>query len=258
MDKDSVAETSKSAPQATSSNTLATIFKYVAIGTGIAGIGILVAVCGFLLGQRNDASQKRALAPVQTTAVTLTPTPTAVQESSITDTGVANQKRYTNPRFGISFVFATTSLGEPFDVKESGNKIYVYDTKYPYIQGQYVEAFQKDAADTLDQAIQKQFLSGISPKDCFVKNGVADAHASYPASYAVKTIGYPINENSDAPFWAQANKCPEAYTETNGIAYFLGDTKHPKTYLFFSIGQQAFPIEENSQTAWQDTIQFLN
>jgi hypothetical protein len=253
MDKESVAQVSGPAPK--SSSVLSVIFKYVTIGTGIVGIGILVAVAGFLLGQKNDVSPKQTAAPVQATVATITP----VQEPFTQDTGVANQKRYTNPKVGISFVFSTSAFGDDMlDIKEVGNKIYMYDTKYPYTQGQYIEVFQKDATQTLDEAIQKQFLSGISPKDCFVKETKADSYSGYSASFVFRTIGYPIDENSDAPYFAQANKCPEPYTATNGLAYFLGDSKHPNTYLFVSIGQYAIPIAENSKVTWQDTIEFLN
>jgi hypothetical protein len=261
MEKESVAQASASAPldnPKSSSNILAIIFKYVAIGTGIAGIGILMAVGGFLLGQRNNVSKKQVAAPTPTVVVTQVPTQTPNLESSIKDTDIAGQKRYSNPRFGISFIFPTTVEGESVDIKESGNKIYVYNTKSPYTQGQYIEVFQKDVTQTLDGAIQKQFLSGISPKDCFVKETKADSYLGYPVSFVFRTIGYPINENSDVPYFAQANKCPEPYTATNGLAYFLGDTKHPKAYLFFSIGQYAIPIAENSKVTWQDTIKFLD
>lgn len=258
MEKESVAQASQSPTPKSSAGSLAIVFKYLAIGTGIAGIGILVAIGGFLLGQKNDTLQKQTSAPVQT-IVTTTPTSGIVQEPFMQNTGVANQKRYTNPKVGISFVFSTSAFGEDtLDVKEVGNKIYMYDTKYPYTQGQYIEVFQKEQADTLEQAIQKQFLSNISPKDCFVKDTKPDKYANFPASYVFKAIGYPVDENSDVPAFAQSNKCPTPYTETNGIAYFLGDTKHPKMFLFFSIGQQGFSIEKNSQTMWQDTIEFLN
>jgi hypothetical protein len=257
MEKESVAGTSQTPTPQKSSSTLAIIFKYLAIGTGIAGIGILVAVCGFLLGQRNDVSKKQTVGP--TVTITAAPTQTPSAESSIKDTGIVNQKRYTNPKVGISFVFSTLAFGNNvMDIKEVGNKIYMYDTKYPYTQGQYIEVFQKDAADTLEQTIQKQFLTGISPKDCFVKDTKPDNYAESPTSYVFKTIGFPVDENSDVPMFAQANKCPTPYTESDGIAYFLGDTKHPKTFLFLSIGQQGFPIEKNSQTMWQDTIEFLD
>ena len=242
----------------TSSGSLFTVFKYVAIGTGILGIGFLIAVGGFLLGQKNNISQKVVLTPTPVLEKTITPTQVPVAEPSVQDTAILNQKRYTNPQAGISFIFPAKFAGETLDVKESGDKIYVYDTKYPYTQGQYLEVFQKNPADTLEQAIQKQFLANISPKDCFVKDEKPDQGANFPVNYQVKTLGYPVDPNSELPFFAQPNKCPVPYAQTNGMLYFLGDTKHPKIFLFFSIGQQNFPIAENSQISWQDTIEFLN
>jgi len=119
----------------------------------------------------------------------------------------------------------------------------MYDTKYPYTQGQYIEIFQKDAADTLDQTIQKQFLTNISPKDCFVKDTKPDNYTGYPASYVFKTIGFPVDENSDVLCLRRpTNAVP--YTESDGVAYFLGDTKHPKMFLFVSIGQQGFQLKK--------------
>ena len=245
--------------KSTSSGSLYTVFKYVSIGTGILGIGFLIALGGYLFAQKNN--QQKVITPTTVTkslSPTNTPTPTVNLSSSIQDTGVVNQKRYTNPQAGISFIFPASFAGETLDIKEVGNKIYLYDTKYPFTQGQYIEVFQKNPAYTLDQAIQKQFLTNISPKDCFVKDAKPDQGANFPANYQVKTLGYPVDPNSDLPFFAQPNKCPAQYAETNGMLYFLGDTKHPKIFLFFSIGQQSFPIEGNSQTSWQDTIEFLN
>jgi hypothetical protein len=83
MDRESVAQVSDTTPQKTSS-TLATIFRYVAIGTGIAGIGILVAVGGFLLGQRNDVSQKQTSEIVPTVSVTITLAPTSAVDEAAT------------------------------------------------------------------------------------------------------------------------------------------------------------------------------
>lgn len=254
-----VTETVSVSPKPNSSSSLYVVFKYLGIGMGILGIGFIIALVGYLFAQNNN--QQKTTTPVTATkpiSPTTSPTPTKSLSSSIEDTGVVNQKRYTNPGFGISFVFPGKFAGETLDVKELGNKIYLYDTKYPYTQGQYIEVFQKNPADTLEQAIQKQFLTDISPNDCFVKDAKPDQGANFPVNYEVKTLGYPVDPNSDLPFFAQPNKCPTPYAETNGMLYFLGDTKHPKIFLFFSIGQMSFPITENSQTSWQDTIQFLN
>jgi len=237
--------------------------KYFLIAVLVIVIIILIGAVGYLLGQKNNQqnpisqNKTQTLTPTQTLSPTSTPTPT-LGAVTIENTGVANQKRYTNPQVGISFIFPAQFAGDTFDVKEVGDKIYVYDTKYPYTQAQYIEVFLKNPADTLEQAIQKQFLTNISPKDCFVKDSKPDQGANFPPNFEVKTLGYPVDPNSDLPPFAQPNKCPATYAETNGMQYFLGDTKHPKIFLFFSIGQQAFPIAENSQITWQDTIEFLN
>ena len=259
MDNESNLESSV-VTQKPKQGSLYTVFKYVSIGTGILGIGFLIALGGFLLAQNNQKTKTSEAVIQNQTSTPVAVTPLVKDlTSTIADTGVASQKLYTNPKVGISFKFSTLPFGDDvMDVKEVGNKIYYYDTKYVYTQGQYIEVFQKDSTDTLDIAIQKQFLGNISPKDCFVKDAGANIQANFPSSYVLKIIGFPVDQNSDTPAFAQSNKCPTPYTESNGIAYFLGDTKHPKTFLFLSIGQQSFPVEKNSRTGWQDTIKFLD
>jgi hypothetical protein len=44
-----------------SASTLATVFKYITIGTGILGIGILIAIGGFLLGQNKSGLEKQTV-----------------------------------------------------------------------------------------------------------------------------------------------------------------------------------------------------
>jgi hypothetical protein len=212
--------------------------KSALVAISVAILATLVTIAAYQLGRKSNPPPPP---PVATT-------PAA---ASITDTGMAGQKLYTNPQAGISFLFPTEVGDETIDVKQVGSKIFVYNTKYPYTQGQYVEVFEKNSPDTLTQGIQKQFLTNIPAKDCFVKDAKPDSTAKFPASYEVKTLGYPVDENSDAPYFAQANKCPEPYAQTNGLSYFLGDTQHPKNFLFFSIGQYGIGN-------WQDTVKFLD
>ncbi len=237
------------------SNTLFAVFKYVTIGTGILGIGFLIALGGYLFAANNRKEIIQAPTPVAVETPAPVATQTPVASPSVEDTNVPNQKRYINPGLGISFIFPSKAGQDTIDVKEAGNKIYVYNTKYPYTRGQYVEVFQKSTQDSLTKALQKQFLANISPNDCFVKDSKA---ANYSSSYEVKILGYPVDQNSDIPSFAQPNKCPSPYAEANGIAYFLGNTNHPKIFLFLSIGQYIFPLDAQGTKSWQDTIEFTD
>jgi len=187
---------------------------------------------------------------------TSSPTQNPTSQPSVSSI-TPDPKRYINNQLGISFIIPAGFSDKASGIKVDGNKIYVYDTDYPYDQGQYVEVFNKDTKDTLEQAIQKTLLANISPEDCFVKNYQFSQTNPYPSSYQLKTLGYKYDANSDLPFWAQENNCPKPYEESNGISYFLGDSLHSDTFLFVSIGQYGLPIEKNSTTMWEHTIQFL-
>lgn len=228
-------------------------------------LALIIFIGGYLFAQKGNLKKEIMPTPsqsAQTVSPTVMPTITQVTSSptltsKIEENGKPNQKIYTNYKYGFKFIFPTQLGEEVIDLKEISNKIYVYNTKYPYTQGQYIEIFEKSESDTLDQAIQKQLLTNISPKDCFVKDAKPDSSAAFPSSYQVKTLSYPVDENSDVPVFAQTNKCPSPYAATNGLSYFLGDSNHPKAYLFFSIGQYAITIESQSSKPWQDTIEFL-
>ena len=199
-----------------------------------------------------------AVTTSQPTIITAIPSPIPTgAQPSIVDTSVPGQKRYTNPEWGLTFLFPTVSNGETFDIKQDGNKIYVYNTKYPYTQGQYLQYFPKNSSESLTQALQNQLLTGISPSDCFVKATQADKEANFPPSSEIKTLGFPVDENSDIPAFAQTNKCPQPYAETNGLSYFLANTTHPQLFLFFSIGQYGIEVDSQTHQGWQDTIQFI-
>lgn len=225
----------------------------------LVGVGYFVGNNGKMPEEQTQVQETVTPTPYipGSTSPAFSPSPTPAP-STIVATTVAGQMKYTNPSAGMSFLFAKTANGETYDVKEVGDMIYVYDTKYPYTQGQYVKVFPKNPADTLDQAIQKKFLSAIDPKDCYVAPGNTDTGAKFPPTYTVRTLQYPSDPNSDIPAFAQDNKCPAGYAATNGISYFLGDTAHPKVFLFFSIGQYGIGSGSDPDTTWQDTIKFLN
>lgn len=236
--------------------------KYLIMAAVILSAGFAFAIIGYSLGRDNKQKQTVILTTPtilqNTESPTVTSTAAVDLRSSVKDTGVVNQKKYTNPGYKISFIFPSKVEDGAVDVKELGNKIYVYNTKYSYASGQYVEVFTKTAGDSLEQAIQNKFLANIPVKDCFVKEAKPDSGANFPSNFLVKTIGFPIDQNSEVPSFEQSSNCPSPYTESNGLSYFLMDVKHPGIFLFFSIGQYAFYIDNKSNKTWQDTIEFLD
>ncbi|MGE5041992.1 MAG: hypothetical protein ACM3IJ_03735 [Candidatus Levyibacteriota bacterium] len=184
-------------------------------------------------------------------------TPTEKPSFEIAADG-STQKKYINHKYGFSFSFpATLAENENVSVMDTGKIVYVYNTKTPYQQGQYVEIFEKSPSDSLDQAIKKAFLPNISEKDCFVATASADKVANFPANFEIRTLKFPVDEKSDVPAFAQPNKCMQPYAASNGLSYFLGDTKHPNVFFFFNIGQYGIDVTSPKKEGWQDTFQFL-
>ncbi len=214
---------------------------------------------------------KPTLTPKPTTTITQTPTisptqPPVIRESYEEDTNIPGQKRFVSPKLALSFLYmpkpeqftdSTTS------VKEVEDKIYVYmnqnsntTTKDDYTKGQWIQVFPKDKSQTLEDAIKQKFLTNYSEKDCFVSSKITQSKSvSYPSNYQTATISYPAPTDDSAPFWANADKCPQTYSETNGLAFFLMDKNNTDRFAFISIGQ--YLIYGDKTQGWQDTIQFL-
>lgn len=188
-------------------------------------------------------------APTIKPVITPIPTPTPKVNAN------PNLKTFTSDALKISFDYLQVQPDYPKEktsVSVSGNKVYIYMGTKPE-EGQWVEVFQKDKNDTLAQAIKKQFLQGIADKDCFVVD--SNAQNKFPANYKLAEISFPYDPNSDIPMFATENKCPQTYTQSNGISFFLADTNHPDIFLFFSIGQ--YGINADGGKMWQETIKFL-
>ena len=198
----------------------------------IAIIVVAITLLVFIQKPKTSFNKPNAVLTSDQVSSTISNTPaaTVTQEPTL---GV-NQQRYSS-ELGVSFIYSTKSLGVPVAVKADGRKIYVYFANSKFSEGQYIEVFQKSPQDSLIEAIQKQFLKNISSTDCFVKDINGSLKTKYPSTYELKTLGYKTDPNSDIPAFAQENKCPVSYAETNGISYFLSDTKHPDIFLFVSI-----------------------
>jgi hypothetical protein len=194
---------------------------------------------------------------------TPSPSPTGSEQKPVSDepviesTGIPNQKKFTSNKYKLSFLFLAKNGDITVDVKEVGNKIYVYDAKTPYDQGQYAEVFDKDPGVSLEKAITDQFLTGSYKNNCTVS--LSDTPA-LPEGYDKATIDAKgeFADPSDMFMFAEEN-CPMPYTVTNGLAYFLTKNDDSDKFIFFSIGQYGIAADNQAQggKAWQDTIEFL-
>lgn len=232
----------------------------------VLAVGLLVAVSGlfYYLGSQKAApsltpatNTQPATAENKTPSVPLALSPSAdVIESK--DPADPNIKTFTSAKLGISFNFLETQNGEKFSAKAVGNRVYVFQTKFPMEQGQYVEVYSKNSSDNLKTAIENKFLPSYSPNDCFVKlvdNPVAKQPT--PANFVLAEIQVPTTQNDDmGTLSVKWDKCPSPYTSTNGIAYFAYDPAHADKFVFFSIGQYSIDGGPNN-LLWQTTIKFL-
>lgn len=172
-------------------------------------------------------------------------------------------KTFSSDILGISFKYMPDQDGDgkaDTDVKETGDKVYVYYTATPAEQGQWVQEFSKDPTATLIDAVKKQFLANISEKDCFAVD-LDQFYQQYGASvppaepnFVRAIIAFPFPADQTQPFDTNATKCPATYRLSNGLSYFAMDKNHPDKYFFFSIGQYGIMADTGGQKTWQDTF----
>lgn len=236
--------------------------------------GIILSVAAITIGYMllfpkhpADRQIKPELPPTVSASPTSLPTQiilpsTAV--STVLPSKSPESLQFVSQKLGIGFSYASALPEQPDSIiktLEEGDKVYVYAasiTKNPQ-DGQWVEVFQKDPNLTLADAIKKQFLANYSSADCFVslQSRYPDS-VKLPDNYEVAEISYPAPSDTTAPGWANADKCPQMYTTTNGISYFAMDKNHPDKYAYFSIGQYGIPSgTTNKQSMWQDTFRFI-
>ncbi len=168
-------------------------------------------------------------------------------------------KLYKDEEYNISFQYpeSETFGGKTLKwlVKKVDNKIYLYaDHMGSHTEGQYVEMFEKEEKDSLEQAIEKKFLSEHSKEECFVSKGKL-INSQYPESYDFVS-GIDYDRKGQEP-WENKYNCPVPYTNSNGVAYFIMDKDDPDRFAFFSIGQYGIPsANEGVDILWQDTFRF--
>ncbi len=168
-------------------------------------------------------------------------------------------KTYRSKKLGITFQYEDTISSQFADkvyVKEMNNKICITFVINDEIcsNGQFVEVFTKDPNQTLEDAIRSKLLEGKSETDCLI-TPYQTSH-TLPSTFKTVEISYPTDENTDMEtLFKKQQACNEQYARTNGMRYFLEDTKHPSKFLFFSIGQYGIPAGKGK--VWQDTIQIF-
>lgn len=195
-----------------------------------------------------------------------TPTPAATQQNlnSIFDLSKkeAGTKIYYSDRLGVGFTYVPNQVGTSFTVKvtEIGNKIYVHGTSEKPEQGQSIEVFTKDPTLTLGEAIKNKFLQGYNSVDCFVKT--YETNETRLPNYVSAGISFPPTNDPNAPWWQNADKCPQYYSETNAVQYFLMNKDVPGKFLFARIGQYSItsdgtPITTEGGFNWSHSIRIL-
>jgi len=161
---------------------------------------------------------------------------------------------FTSDKLGIAFYWANKTPADAsatVKVLESGSKVYVYPSSGKPEDGQSIERFDKSSTDTLSQAISKKFLAGIPTTDCFVKINPVKPKPTVTKA----TISYPIPADADQPNFTYGEKCPQGYSESNGMAYFFEDSTYPDRFYYVSIGQYGIPAQNSKpDSMWQDTI----
>jgi hypothetical protein len=232
----------------------------------IAGISYYMGFKGYKIALISDKQTPPVVLPTQFIApsvvitlplrqITLVPTREIQQIRACTLGANANSNLFASENKGICFLYAKQggAVVPPVNIhtSEAGSKVFVYPANGVPANGQSVEVFEKDPADSLAQAIQKKFLAGINPQDCFIK---VLPNGNIPPRFTKAQIAYPVPPGQAA--FEVENNCPAGYRMTNGIAYFLMDTNTPDRFFYFSIGQYGIEAATGNQNLlWQDTIQ---
>ena len=181
-------------------------------------------------------------------------------------------KLYYSPKLGVGFTYATYSILDPLlnldTVKEINNKIYLIDGSKeadanPSKYGNSIEIFTKDPKDTLEQAINKEFLAEANPKDCFVS---VKKHSTLYRAY-INYVPDKTKLNDDNAFYGGEVYCPSnamPYIGNEGsTSFFILNEKDFNTtkYGFLSIGSGAQSAnagyKDNKDIPWFETIRFL-
>lgn len=181
--------------------------------------------------------------------------------------GITEPTVYKSDKLGISFVYAANLGGlQRINVKETKNKIYLYVDGQSPESGKFVEVSEKEAKDTLEQALLKRANKAAKPNNCrYSGESIQSKSRYYPSgkTYTLGDIG-PANIDANASIDvidSEMRKCNPS--SRGGVGYFLTDSVHPNKLLYFSFGHDNLPSGlttkgNNMSYNWDETIQFLD
>lgn len=209
---------------------------------------------------RNEITSLNSLVnQLQQTSTTSTEVQSTPISTSLTLSGVTRifelDKKETGTKLsyyeklGVGFTYLSYTPNSPVTVTESGSKIDV--------SGQTIEVFTKDPKITLEQAIENKFLQEYNSADCFVKT--YETSEQKLSNYVSAGISFPRTNDLYAPWWQNSDKCPEFYSETNGLVYFLMNKDVPGKFLFVRLGQDSVASDgtPGGGFGWSHSIRIL-
>ena len=214
----------------------------------IIGLILLLVILGIVIiwaKGKTPSMSGNTIFNIVTPSPVISPTPSSVSSSG--------KMTYTSSKLGISFDYSNTSNDVPVNIKEVGNKIYVYTANVQPESGQYLETFTKDKTVSLIDALKTKFITSKNASSCQVVT--ENSQNNYPSSFQIANLKVNSKTQDYATIMSLLNKCPSPYTASNGISYFLADSNHPDKYIFLSIGQYGIYAAPN--VLWNHTIRFL-
>lgn len=174
-----------------------------------------------------------------------------------------NARTYTSDQLGILFTY-NSRPADNFEVRvtETGNKIYLHGTNERPEQGKMIEVFDKQPSLSLAEAIRQRFLAGINESTCFVQELTRDQNDPRPPTYSFAEISYPPPSDPNAPFWQNSARCPQPYSKTNAVQYFMMNSQVPGKFVFISLGQDSITDDgtvqpEGARRDWSGAVRII-
>lgn len=212
----------------------------------IFSIGVLVVGSYFYTNSNNKVVEQKENALELATATK------DIEDTSSVD--VPN-KNFISNELGIAFDYPKVSddyYKWPLSVSQSRNRLNLMmqqPTKDPEVF-QWVEVFSKDPNQDLATAIRESVLEDYSTDTCLVEQ-VTPESSLVPngPSYSYARITVPVDST--------AANCPNEYTTTNFVSYFIYDSNYPDKFIYLSLGQEPGPMLPNGEI-WTKSIEIFH